>query len=290
MHTITNCPICDHTSFKPFLKVKDYTVSQDYFTIVSCNNCGFHFTNPIPLEAEIGKYYKSESYISHSSTSKGFINKVYQAVRKYTLKKKVQLISRLSKGENVLDIGAGTGHFLNACKGAGFQVMGLEPDVDARSFAKNNFNVDLFPNDSLDTLEDESLNIVTMWHVLEHVYHLDNTLEKIHSILEKDGKLIIAVPNRTSYDANYYKEYWAAFDVPIHLYHFSPEDMNRISAKHHFEIDEILPMKFDSFYVSMLSEKYKKGNMMNAFWIGLKSNFKAKGNKYSSQVYILSKK
>lgn len=290
MNQIKQCPICDQSDFSPFLSAVDYTVSKDTFSIVSCDNCGFHFTNPIPTVDEIGAYYKSEDYVSHSSTNKGLINKLYQKVRKRTLKQKVKLVKRLGKGDAILDIGAGTGHFLNACKLAGLNTLGLEPDEDARKFAADNFDVDMQGLDQLHSLQNESRDVITMWHVLEHVYDLRKDVQKISEVLKKDGTLIVAVPNRNSFDAKHYKEFWAAYDLPIHLYHFVPDDIRKLFGLFDMELKEILPMKYDSYYVSMLSEKYKSGNNIKAVWNGWRSNMKASEGSYSSQIYILKKK
>lgn len=284
------CPICQETEFNPVLKAADYTVSQEVFSIVSCAKCGFHFTNPVPEMDKIGDYYKSESYVSHSSTNKGLINKLYQRVRKHTLKQKLKLVSRLANGRDLLDIGAGTGHFLNVCQQANWNCLGLEPDADARAFAKKEFNVTLKSTDELHQLPAGSLDVITMWHVLEHIYELRKDVEQIVKVLKEDGVLIIAVPNRNSFDAKYYKEFWAAYDVPIHLYHFVPDDIKTLFGHFKMDVTEILPMKFDAYYVSMLSEKYKGGNILKAFFNGWRSNFNAKEGTYSSQIYILKKK
>lgn len=290
MNEIKNCPICDGTDFKPVLQAVDYTVSREKFTIVACQNCSFQFTNPIPEIEKIGDYYKAESYISHSSTNKGLINKLYQMVRKHTLKQKVKLVRRHTKGGDLLDIGAGTGHFLNACAQAGFNALGLEPDADARSFAEKTFGVNIKSLDELHHLPNGSRDVITLWHVLEHVYNLRSDLDKITKILKPDGKLVVAVPNRSSFDAKLYGEFWAAYDLPIHLYHFIPDDIKRLFEQYEMEIEEMIPMKFDAYYVSMLSEKYKGGNILKAFWNGWRSNLRAKNGTYSSQIYILKKK
>ncbi len=293
MKTLINrdvCPICQRGAFTPFLNAVDYTVSKSTFSIVKCDNCDFHFTNPIPVIDEIGEYYKSESYVSHSSTNKGLINKLYQTVRKRTLKKKVKLVQQVAKGNQLLDIGAGTGHFIDACQQAGLQPLGLEPDEDARNFATTNFDVAIEPIEELYQLAEKSKDVITMWHVLEHVYNLREDIAQIERVLKDDGTLIVAVPNRNSYDAKKYKEFWAAYDLPIHLYHFTPNDIRRLFDQFQMEVKEVLPMKYDSFYVSMLSEKYKGGNLPNAFLTGLRSNIKADGESYSSQIYILQKK
>ena len=288
--TISNCPVCNTTEFTKFIECVDYTVSHDKFTIVECNGCNFHFTNPIPVVEEIGEYYKSESYVSHSSTNKGLINKIYQQVRKFTLKQKVKLISKHSNGKNHLDIGAGTGHFINATTQAGFNTIGLEPDEDARQLAIDTHKVNIQPLENLYTLDDNSMDVITMWHVLEHVYDLQKDLKQISSVLKQDGVMFVAVPNMNSFDAKHYKEHWAAYDLPIHLYHFTPNDIKTLFSQFNMEVSEILPMKFDSYYVSMLSEKYKNGNIVSAFFNGLKSNLKANTEEYSSQIYILRKK
>ncbi|MBK9190601.1 MAG: class I SAM-dependent methyltransferase [Crocinitomicaceae bacterium] len=290
MKTIANCPVCQHSHYSQVLEVKDHSVSGELFKIVACNNCGLQYTNPVPEEALIGNYYKSDSYVSHSSSKEGLINRVYHVVRWYSLRKKVKLIGKLSAGRNLLDIGAGTGHFLKVAKDKGWRFVGLEPDADARSFAKTSNEVDLLPIEQLHNQIDGQFDVITMWHVLEHVYHLQRDLERIVKLLKEDGCLVVAVPNRLSYDARKYQAFWAAYDVPIHLYHFVPDDMRRIASIHGLVLVNILPMPFDSFYVSMLSEKYKNGNIIRGILTGLKSNWLAKDEFWSSQIYIFKKK
>lgn len=247
------------------------------------------FTNPRPSLEHIGDYYKSEEYVSHSSTKKGLVNKAYGWVRSYTLKKKISLLKQLTNGKKLLDIGAGTGHFLSKAKESGYTVLGLEPDEDARKVALSESGVELKDLSLLHELN-EGFDIVSMWHVLEHVYHLQQDLEKIASLVNQNGVLIIAVPNYTSFDAHYYKEYWAAYDVPRHLYHFSPKSIIPLVESKGLKFEKMLPMKFDSYYVSMLSEKYKGGSMLKALRIGFLSNSKAKEGLSSSQIYIFRKK
>jgi 2-polyprenyl-3-methyl-5-hydroxy-6-metoxy-1,4-benzoquinol methylase len=290
MNNIALCPICDSPDQELFMNSIDYSVSKEAFSIVCCKSCGFHFTSPIPDEASIGSYYKSESYVSHSSSKKGVINRIYHWVRWYSLRRKVSLINSLSKEKSVLDIGAGTGHFLKQAKKAGWKVTGLEPDSDARSLAKSVNDVDLLDQQSLYSLENESFDVITMWHVLEHVYHLKKDVLRITELLKPEGTLVVAVPNMDSYDAKHYKEYWAAFDLPIHLYHFTQKDIISLFDRYSFELVETRPMIFDAFYVSMLSEKYRNGNMLKGVMTGLKSNWRAKEATYSSQIYILRKK
>lgn len=285
----STCPACGAQSFSTYLTVKDHFLSKEYFKLELCNSCSLLFTNPRPSLEHIGDYYKSEEYVSHSSTKKGLVNKAYGWVRSYTLKKKISLLKQLTNGKMLLDIGAGTGHFLSKAKESGYTVLGLEPDEDARKVALSESGVELKDLSLLHELN-EGFDIVSMWHVLEHVYHLQQDLEKIASLVNQNGVLIIAVPNYTSFDAHYYKEYWAAYDVPRHLYHFSPKSIIPLVESKGLKFEKMLPMKFDSYYVSMLSEKYKGGSMLKALRIGFLSNSKAKEGLSSSQIYIFRKK
>ena len=293
METLSSCPVCNNKSFIHFLTCKDYTTSQENFDIISCDSCSLKFTNPRPAAAEIGPYYKSDEYISHTNSKKGLINQLYQIVRSFTLKQKVNLINSYANNKSILDYGCGTGEFLNACKNDGYTVEGFEPDSDARKLAINNYGITVYCGDELNIVSNSSKNVITLWHVLEHVHDLEGLLNNLSRILQRDGTLFIAVPNHTSYDAKLYGEYWAAYDVPIHLYHFSPETIKKLLEKFGFSLKQTLPMNFDSFYVSMLSEKYKTGatNLPKAFFNGLISNLKASGDKqnYSSQIYIFQK-
>lgn len=274
------------------MALTDFTYSKDVFQVVKCKSCDFHFTNPIPTEEEIGNYYKSEEYISHTSTSKGLVNKLYNLVRNFTLKQKVDLLKDLIpdlEKQHVLDFGSGTGHFLNKVKRASASAEGIEPDEDARKFALDNFSVNLHPTSFLDVLEEEKYAVITSWHVVEHIYHLKRDLLKLTNSIKKGGYYIIAVPNRESYDAKVYGSFWAAYDVPRHLYHFTEKDIVNLMEQFSFTKVKTIGMKFDSFYVSMLSEKYKGGSIVSAFVNGLKSNLKAKNGGFSSQIYIFRK-
>jgi 2-polyprenyl-3-methyl-5-hydroxy-6-metoxy-1,4-benzoquinol methylase len=288
-----NCPVCGSAAISTVLSVRDYTVSNEVFPIAECSDCTFRFTQDVPDEAGTARYYKSENYISHTNTSKGLVNNLYQRVRKKTLKQKRKLIEDtvgISKG-NLLDVGAGTGAFANEMQQAGWQVTGLEPDADARIVAKKDFGVELSPINIFYNLPDSSFDAITMWHVLEHVHDLNGYVAKLKLVLKKNGCLFIAVPNYTSKDAAIYKEYWAAYDVPRHLYHFSPKAMQLLMEKHGLEIAAYKAMWYDSFYVSMLSSKYKNGktNLAASFFNGVRSNLKAMGEvkKCSSVIYII---
>ena len=291
----TNCPVCGSADIKNVLSAKDYTVSGENFSIAECDNCSLRFTQDVPDAASISPYYKSENYISHTNTSKGLINRLYQSVRKRTLKQKRRLIetaTRITKG-NLLDVGSGTGAFAAAMKVAGWQVTGLEPDADARAVGKQSYNIELEDISNFYKLPANSYDAITMWHVLEHVHDLQGYIAKLKSLLKENGKLFIAVPNYMSKDAAIYREHWAAYDVPRHLYHFSPKAMQVLLEKHGLKLLQYKPMWFDSFYVSMLSSKYKTGktNLLGSFFNGLGSNLEATRNvqRCSSVIYIVGK-
>lgn len=291
----TNCPVCGSPDIKNVLSVKDYNESNETFVIAECNSCSLRFTQDVPDAASIAPYYKSENYISHTNTSKGLINRLYQSVRKRTLKQKRRLIERASgiKKGRLLDVGSGTGAFANEMQQAGWQVTGLEPDADARAVGKQSYNIDLADIGQFYQLQESSYDVITMWHVLEHVHDLQGYIAKLKLLLTENGKLFIAVPNYTSKDAAAYKEQWAAYDVPRHLYHFSPRSMQVLMEKHGLRILQHKPMWYDSFYVSMLSSKYIHGkpNLVGAFFKGMGSNLKAMGDvkRCSSVIYIISK-
>ncbi|NTW33394.1 MAG: class I SAM-dependent methyltransferase [Bacteroidetes bacterium] len=292
MEKLKKCPICNNEQFSDYLKCYDYFLTQEEFNIVTCNNCRFTFVNPRPEADNLSKYYNSTEYVSHSATkNKGLFNYVYRKIRNYTHKKKVNLVSYYSKGKSILDIGCASGEFLNLFKLKGWKTKGIEPNSNARNFAKKEYNLDVIDENDINDVSNESIDVITMWHVLEHVSDLNQRMLDLKRILKKDGYLIIAVPNCTSYDAEYYRNFWAAYDVPRHLYHFTPETMQTLVEKYKFSIVNKLPMKFDSYYVSMLSEKYKSGklNILKAIYIGLKSNLKAHKslNNYSSLIYVI---
>jgi len=291
----TSCPICKSEEIQEQLTAKDYTVSQQLFQVWQCNSCTARFTQDVPAKDAIGSYYASDNYISHSDTKKGIINYLYHLVRNITLTSKRNLVKKnagMSKGA-ILDIGCGTGAFLNKMKNAGWVITGLEPDETARKKAASIYEINPLTSEKLFELQPASYHAITMWHVLEHVHELHSYFTQISRLLTATGKLFIAVPNYTSKDAEWYGQFWAAYDVPRHLYHFSPQSMQKLLTQHNLKLIAIKPMWFDSFYVSMLSERYKygKNKIVKGFINGLSSNLKAMkdAGKCSSVIYVISK-
>jgi len=324
-----------------YLKTKDYSISKENFELLLDDRIDLLITNPRPKKELLGKYYESENYRSHSDSKKSITDVVYNIVKKYSLNKKLELINSLSvEDKKVLDIGCGTGDFLNICQQNGWKVSGIEPSKNARdkafeklendtyiytnihaffddNFAKKEKELDykqsykqtkLYHHSEHITknIEEEILkfedneksnnknpyqfDIITMWHSLEHVHDLDMYIYRLKQLLKPNGTLIIAVPNYKSFDANYYKQFWAAYDVPRHLWHFSQTSMHRLFGTEFLKIVKTIPMKFDAFYVSLLSEEYKTGkkNFIKAIFNGFKSNNSAKRTgEYSSLIYVL---
>ena len=287
------CPVCKQDQFIDFLQAKDFTVSGEYFVIKACKACGFRFTQNIPDQQESGRYYASEDYVSHSNTNKTLFFKVYQWVRNYALKSKQRTIQRyIHQPGELLDIGCGTGHFLAEMKKNGWTVTGLEPSEKARKIALETNGISAINPDYLYGFSENKFQVISMWHVLEHVHTLEEYIQQIFKILDDSGIFIIAVPNSNSYDAKYYREYWAAYDVPRHLYHFVPETMKLLAEKKGFKMVGIHPMWFDAFYVSMLSEQCKNKSKIRGLIYGFLSNIHALTNKCqtSSLIYVLQKK
>lgn len=278
----------DISNKKHFLTVKDYSVSKEAFDLYYDETLDMLITHPQPSLENLSTYYESEDYISHTDNKRSLFEKLYHFIKSIALKNKLNLINSLqpTKGR-ILDIGAGTGDFLSVAKNDGWKTVGVEPSDKAKAFAKSK-GVSFVEQTS--ELENHSFDVISMWHVLEHVPDLDEQIKELKRLLKPAGTLIIAVPNFKSFDAKHYGKFWAAFDVPIHFWHFSKTAIKLLFEKEEMTLEKVLPMKFDSFYVSLLSEKYKSGkmNFIKAFFIGLQSNWKAnKDFEYSSHIYIL---
>jgi 2-polyprenyl-3-methyl-5-hydroxy-6-metoxy-1,4-benzoquinol methylase len=290
MITIIECPICKSTDLKFLTRCEDFTVSHETFEIRQCNNCTLGITFPQPESSRLGDYYQSEEYVSHSGKTSGGIGFIYKLARTFTLSWKRGTIHRFKKTGSILDFGCGTGEFLNAMQNSGWKITGVEPSDTARSKAES-----LTKQKIHSTLEPQEnyFDIVTAWHVVEHVPNLPETILKLKGSLKKDGILFIAVPNFQSPDGKHYMENWAGFDVPRHLWHFSKKSMNTLLLGAGLKLIDTIPMKLDAYYVSLLSEKYKNKNKLNVicmikgFINGMLSNIKARPkSNYSSLIYI----
>jgi 2-polyprenyl-3-methyl-5-hydroxy-6-metoxy-1,4-benzoquinol methylase len=273
---------------KTYLTTEDHLITKERFSLEFDDHYDMLVTTPSPKNLD--KYYQTTNYISHTDNAKNIFEKIYQLVKKYTLRKKIKLINQFSKnGKSILDIGCGTGEFLAMAKKENWYTFGVEPNQTARekTALKN-----IIVTASLEKIGPQKFNVISLWHVLEHLPDLQNQIKKIAAFLKDEGTLIIAVPNFKSYDAKHYKEHWAAYDTPRHLWHFSQNSISRIFKEHKFKVIETLPMKFDSYYVSLLSEKYKEGkqNYFKAIYQGWLSNYKANStSEYSSLIYVLKR-
>lgn len=278
----------DFSNHNVYIKVKDFTVSGEEFELLLDENLQLLKTHPQPEASQLGRYYESDDYISHTDNKRSLFEKLYHAVKQKALRDKVKLITSLHPEKGLLlDIGAGTGDFLVQAKNNGWNTIGIEPSQKASDIAVSK-GVSL--KNSVSDIENHSADVVTMWHVLEHVPDIQQHIKELKRIVKPNGVIIIAVPNFKSYDAIKYGQYWAAYDVPRHLWHFSRTAIEKLFAIEEINLVKVLPMKFDSFYVSLLSEKYKTGKMsfINGFVSGLRSNIKGSSTKeYSSHIYVL---
>lgn len=290
------CPLCKSSAIKKRFACTDHFATGETFDIFECTDCHFTFTQNVPDENEIGKYYESPTYISHSNTSKGMTNKLYHLVRRIMLRSKTHLVERLTllKNGKILDYGAGTGFFARAMATKGWEVTAIEKSEKARELAKENYGFEMLPIEALDCIKERELDVVTMWHVMEHIQDLDKIWSELYRILDDTGIAVIAVPNNKSYDAQKYGNHWAAYDAPRHLWHFTPSTIMQWGEKHGFLLERQHAMPFDGFYISMLSEKYKGSRMhfVKGFWNGLKGWFAQtkRRSASSSIIYVFKKK
>jgi len=288
------CPNCNSETVSILLETSDFKFSEEKFIMSKCAECQLIFTQNPPIQTEAAYYYKSQNYVSHSDSNVGFVNKLYHMVRSIMLTRKRLILEKLTNSRKVLDIGSGTGYFLNELNQNKWDVTGIEISEDARRYCLDKFNIQTYDPSYLSTLESkEKFDVITLWHVFEHIYNFNELLDSIYLLLKDEGKLIIAVPNVESYDASYYKKEWAGYDVPRHLWHFSIKSLNLILSKKGFNIDRIKRMPFDGYYVSLLSEANLKNRFgfINGFIIGLLSHLMCllKKSKCSSLIYIISK-
>lgn len=292
------CPLCGHPEFELHLEGKDHLVSKQTFKVVQCSKCHFLFTNPRPKDENLSDYYRSEEYLSHHSSNKGLIPFLYRTARRFALGYKFQVISKYVPQGILLDYGCGTGHFLNFFIRQGWEGYGIEPDNDARQVA-----LEENPGIVYSSLEEhprQSYSVITLWHVLEHLPDLNGVFSKLAGLLKPNGIMVLALPNHQSKDSTIYKHHWAGYDLPRHLYHFDKTSLRKLVKKHGLKVRGIHPLKFDSYYVSLLSERYRKQDRnrtagvfsyVRAFVNGWRSNSYARkhNDTYSSLIYILQK-
>jgi 2-polyprenyl-3-methyl-5-hydroxy-6-metoxy-1,4-benzoquinol methylase/predicted RNA-binding Zn-ribbon protein involved in translation (DUF1610 family) len=294
---IKKCPVCGDEKIEFNFTCKDNFASGEDFNIYYCRQCGFTFTNGFPSSDDIDKYYDNPEYISHSDTKKGLENKLYHFVRRYMLKSKLRLVCRQSKKSKgkLLDLVCGTGYFLKMAKRKGWETVGIERDARARQSAIENFYLNVKAEAYLHTLPVYNFDVITLWHVLEHLENLNGSMQRIYDLLADDGIVVIALPNCNSYDARHYKNDWAAYDVPRHLWHFTPKTFKILAEKHDFKIVRKKRMPMDSFYISLLTEKYRHSNTFikyfKAISIGTIGAIKSLFSKSqsSSVIYVLKK-
>lgn len=285
------CPICQSSDIDQTQTVKDNSISQEVFHLSKCAQCGFLFTNPQPSPDKLWKYYESENYVSHSKTTKGFINFWYRQVQQLNLSLKFKAIQPHVPRGTWLDYGAGAGDYVKFIRSKGIKIEGFEPSETARQTATTNA-VALKDTSELSDITERSIACISLWHVLEHIPNFTEVLQYLSKRIKQDGVLVIAVPNYLSVDGRTYAENWAAYDVPRHLWHFTEEDIKNLATTLNFSLVEVKGMVFDSYYVSLLSEKYQNGSKISGILTGLRSNLSArkKSTPFSSQIYILKKK
>lgn len=295
METIGYCLAChSHSGPEPYMDASDHLVSRQVFSMQRCKQCGFVFTNPRPDPEEIGAYYQSGQYTSHSEKATNLLESIYVRVRSQMVKRKAGMVKRfLQKGANILDIGCGTGHFLQALQVAGYRVMGVEPGEKAAQLASEK-GIKVVRS-MTDVMVDHhpGFDLISMWHVLEHVHNLQEHLQQCQQMLKPGGILVVAVPMCNSFDASFYKQHWAAYDLPRHLWHFTPDTLKLVVQKSGMQQIRLRRMPLDAFYIAMLSEQYKKSlckplAFARAMLIGMWSNAAAMLTKKpaSSQVFV----
>jgi 2-polyprenyl-3-methyl-5-hydroxy-6-metoxy-1,4-benzoquinol methylase len=280
-----------NTSFDILLSTADYSNTKEKFSITKCSACGLRQTQPQPTPENITKYYEMATYISHKEKAIGLIDFIYLQARIFTLRWKLSVIQSISDKKRLLDFGCGAGDFLKYCLSKGYDATGYEPIKPAAKITEVKTNTSVFTQ--LNQIH-PFYSLITLWHVLEHVHKLNETIQHLKSILEKDGIIFIAVPNHKSYDATTYKHYWAGYDVPRHLWHFDKTTMNQLMEKHNLKVKKIIPMRLDPYYISLVSEQYKSPEknlivrMTNSIIMGWKSNVMAKTTgEYSSLIYVI---
>ena len=283
------CPWCESEKTQIHLWLKDEFLTHEDFQIYECLHCGLLFTEPRPSKDKIGAYYKSEEYYSHQENKKGFIPKLYEGVKSVNLKHKYKIAAKGKCVGKMLDIGCGVGDFLHTAEQHGWQCTGVEPSEDAKAIASKRIKAEIISSEDLEKISDETFDVITMWHVLEHVDNLKWQVKQLQRLIKPDGRIVIALPNYKSYDAEYYKEKWAAYDVPRHLNHFNKKTLAKIFNSQGMRLIKSNKLVWDAYYISYMSEQYRHHSLplVKGAFRGLLSNCKARSNgEWSSLVYV----
>jgi len=287
------CPWCGSDKAQINLWLKDDFLTKEDFHICECLSCGLLYTMPRPPKDKIGDYYKSEEYYSHQENKKGFIPKIYEAVKKVNLKHKIKIATNGLEAGKLLDIGCGVGDFIHVAEAKGWKCQGVEPSEEAKEIARKRIKANIINSEAMETIPDATFDVVTMWHVLEHVDDLRWQVEQLQRLIKPNGRIVIAVPNYNSYDGQYYKEHWAAYDVPRHLNHFNKKTIVKIFKTKGLELVKTDKLAWDAYYISYMSEQYKihMFPLIKGTYRGFVSNSKARrSGEWSSMIYVFEKK
>lgn len=286
------CPWCESERTQIHLWLKDEFLTKEEFQIYECLRCGLLFTEPRPSKDKIGEYYKSQEYYSHQENKKGFIPKLYESIKLINIKHKYKIATKGVKVGKMLDIGCGVGDFLHRAEQNGWDCTGVEPSEEAKTIAQKRIKAKIIPGNDLEKIPNETYDVITMWHVLEHVDDIKWQVAQLQRLIKKEGRIIIAVPNYKSYDAKFYKDKWAAYDVPRHLNHFNKETIVKIFKTNGLKLVASDKLVWDAYYISYMSEQYRHHSMplIKGAYRGCLSNLKArKSNEWSSKIYVFIK-
>ncbi len=256
------CPLCGQANHTQFLQAPDrFNPEGGYsFRIAQCTDCGFVYLNPRPIAETIGQFYQDEAYQPFLSTlgERSLWDRLYEFVRSHALRGKRNKIERLQKTGRLLDVGCGTGEFLDEMQRHGWQVAGMEKDEEAAQFAGKNYGLAVQTRLLQECEFDKaSFDVITFWHVLEHVYDPIETLNTAKSLLKPDGLILIAMPNIHSFDARFYGQHWVALDTPRHLLHFTPDSVAKLCDVIGLRLLGVRQMVLDAFYNCILSEQLR---------------------------------
>jgi SAM-dependent methyltransferase len=243
------CPICGSDSYRPFLQVADRFRPEERFRLVRCTSCGLIYLNPRPTEQAILKYYQAADYDPHSEGGHGLSGKLYRLARFLNTLLKLHWLSSFSGPRRALDVGCGTGYFLQMLRKKGWEVAGVEPVPVAQRLAQQKgLNV----VSRLDEAQGP-FGVITLWHVLEHLHNPADTLRQLDRLLAADGWLLLSMPNPLCLDAQYFGPSWVAYDAPRHLVHYRPQDVEHLARQTGFTIFRLAMLPFDPVYNVFLS-------------------------------------